>query len=651
MNAKINIFLPKQKIHNFITHFYSRQIVPPMRKKIVTILAASFLLLHGNVFPEELTISRIIVYLEGAEISSKSEIQLLEGKNEITFEGLSPYLDPASVQITGSGFRVLSVSRGFYTVLDDEAYKDSLQIFEDQISELEKQRRQKQATVRILEKEENVLEANRKLVGEGGIAPSDLQRGLEYFFDRIKNIENQRLLINEEILEVNHQVKALHEQKSRLKQPEEKAFSSLTFVLQADRQAKIPIEVRYWVGQARWFPSYDIFAEDGTLELSYNANIRQQSGTDWEKVDLTVSSASPVKSQSLPRIMPYYLRFGRPTMPGTPLSDLPRAHDIGIRQVSGQVLDATDNKLLPGVSVVVAQTTVGAVTDMNGEYRLQLPSDARMLEFRFIGMQSQQQAIHSPVINVRMEPDFFALEEVMVVGYGIAEDADMMRAQRAEIPGRQRPQAPPSLAVGYQTSFAYDIDLPYDIPSSEEPAQVEIKRIEIPAIMRYQAAPGLEEAVFLTAQIPDWEQYNLLDGEANLYIDNQYMGRSILETRTTDDTLSISLGRDESIIIRRERQREFEQKRFWTNRVREERIWQTAIRNNKNETITIQVFDQVPISQTSDNKVDVVDISGASINNETGIVNWTLTIDPGETAEVIVRYTVEYPRDRHLVID
>jgi prefoldin subunit 5 len=621
-----------------------------MLKIPVTILATIVMLFQGNLFSDELSINQVIVYLEGAEISNEAEIHLLQGKNEITFKGLSPYLDPASVQIAGGGFRVLSVSRGIYTVLDDEAYKDSLQMFDDQISELEKQRRQTQVSLTVLQKEENMLEANRKLVGDGGMAPADLQKALEYFFDRIKNIENQRLIVNEEVLEINHQVKALQQQKRDLRQPEEEVFSSLTFVLQADREAKIPIEVRYGVGQAGWFPSYDIFAADGTLELSYNANIRQQSGTDWKGVDLTVSSASPVKSQSLPRIMPYYLRFGRPTIPGGPLSDLPRAHDLGIRQVSGQVLDATDNAPLPGVSVVVAGTTVGAITDMNGEYRLQLPSDARLLEFRFIGMQSQQQAIHSPVINIKMEPDHVALQEV-VVAYGIAEDADMMQTQRAEFSARQRPQAPPSLAVGYQTSFAYEIDLPYDIPSSEEPSLVEIKRIEIPAIMRYQAAPKLEETVFLTAQIPEWEQYNLLDGEANLYIDNQYMGRTILETRTTDDTLSVSLGRDESIIIRRERQREFEQKRFWTNRVREERIWQTAVRNNKNEAITIEVFDQVPISQTSDIKVDVVDISGASINNETGIVNWTLTIGPGETAEVLVRYTVEYPRDRHLIIE
>jgi hypothetical protein len=125
----------------------------------------------------------------------------------------------------------------------------------------------------------------------------------------------------------------------------------------------------------------------------------------------------------------------------------------------------------------------------------------------------------------------------------------------------------------------------------------------------------------------------------------------VLETRFLDDTLTLSLGRDESIVIKRKRQREYEQKRLWSNRTKEERMWHTAVRNTKKEKIMLELLDQVPVSQTSDIKVEIIDISGAEFDDETGILTWNLEVNPGETREVIVHYSVEYPRNRTVNLD
>ncbi len=611
-------------------------------------MTVTWLLAGSFAMAEDLNIRRATVFLDGAEVTAEAELNLRQGRNEITFHKLSPFMDPASLQIAGEGFRVLSISRGMDTTLDDKAYQDSLQMFTDQIRALEKKVREAESALRVLSREEAVLTANQKLTGEGGVAAGELQQALEFFFARLKAIENSRLGLTEQNRSLREDIQELEKKKAALIKPEEEVFSTVTLILQADATVKTPVEVRYMVSEAGWFPTYDIFADGNHLEISYNANIRQQSGEDWNAVNLIISSASPVRSQVLPRLQPYFLQFGRPA-PTPVAGDLPRAFDMGIRQVSGQVVDAFDQLPLPGVSIIVSGTSVGTVTDANGRYTLQLPSEARMLEYRFIGMITKREPIRSSVMNVVMESDVVALGELVVVGYGVKADADRLAARPDPRP--PRPQAPPSISLGYQTSFAYGIDIPYDIPSSDEPVQAEIKRLNIPAEMRYQAAPKLEEAAFLTARIADWEQYNLLDGEANLYIDNQFMGRNVLETRTIDDTLSISLGRDENIIINRKRQREYEQRRRWSNRVREERMWHTAVRNNKNESIVIELFDQVPVSRTADIRVEVINKSGATLTEETGILQWILEIQPGETAEVIVHYSVEYPRDRHLIIE
>jgi len=88
------------------------------------------------------------------------------------------------------------------------------------------------------------------------------------------------------------------------------------------------------------------------------------------------------------------------------------------RQVSGTVISAEDNQPIPGVSVYVKGTTVGTITNINGEYTLDVPSNATDLVFSFVGMKSLELPITGPVINATLEPDVLGLEEVLVVAYG-----------------------------------------------------------------------------------------------------------------------------------------------------------------------------------------------------------------------------------------
>ncbi|HDJ32495.1 MAG TPA: TonB-dependent receptor [Bacteroidetes bacterium] len=88
------------------------------------------------------------------------------------------------------------------------------------------------------------------------------------------------------------------------------------------------------------------------------------------------------------------------------------------RQVSGTVISAEDNQPIPGVSVYVKGTTVGTITNINGEYTLDVPSNATDLVFSFVGMKSLELPITGPVINATLEPDVLGLEEVLVIAYG-----------------------------------------------------------------------------------------------------------------------------------------------------------------------------------------------------------------------------------------
>ncbi|HDR51915.1 MAG TPA: SusC/RagA family TonB-linked outer membrane protein, partial [Mariniphaga anaerophila] len=90
-----------------------------------------------------------------------------------------------------------------------------------------------------------------------------------------------------------------------------------------------------------------------------------------------------------------------------------------VRRVTGTVTGADDGSPIPGVSVVIRGTTLGTVTNIDGEYTLQVPQESNVLIFSFVGMASQEVAIDGRTnINVVMESQTIGVDEVMVVAYG-----------------------------------------------------------------------------------------------------------------------------------------------------------------------------------------------------------------------------------------
>ena len=89
-------------------------------------------------------------------------------------------------------------------------------------------------------------------------------------------------------------------------------------------------------------------------------------------------------------------------------------------QIRGKVTSSEDGLPLPGVSVTVKGTTIGVSTQTDGTFTIQAPSNATALEFRFIGMMQVEVPIQGrTTIDVTMEPDRLAMDEVIVTAIGI----------------------------------------------------------------------------------------------------------------------------------------------------------------------------------------------------------------------------------------
>ena len=98
------------------------------------------------------------------------------------------------------------------------------------------------------------------------------------------------------------------------------------------------------------------------------------------------------------------------------------------RTVTGQVLDETGTPMI-GVSVLVKGTSVGTVTDFDGNFTLNLPSNSNTLEFSYIGYNPKVVTVgNNTQFNIKLDPDTQALDEVVVIGYGTVKKRDLTGA-------------------------------------------------------------------------------------------------------------------------------------------------------------------------------------------------------------------------------
>ncbi|MCD6010450.1 MAG: mucoidy inhibitor MuiA family protein [Flavipsychrobacter sp.] len=240
---------------------------------------------------------------------------------------------------------------------------------------------------------------------------------------------------------------------------------------------------------------------------------------------------------------------------------------------------------------------------------------------------------------------------------------DQSRASRAYSANRYKSAESPSVASGganmeqssineYVTidnsgvNTTFDIELPYTIPSDSKQHLVAIKRFELPATYRYYSVPKLDKDVFLQAKITNWEDLNLLPGTTNIFYEGTYVGQGAIDPRNVKDTMVVSLGRDKKIVVKRVRNTKLRSVKYIGTNVRETFAYTITLRNARKEIINLTIQDQQPISNDNSIVIEEKDLGNSEYNETTGLMNWTVTLNPNESKELNFGYTVKYPKGK-----
>ncbi|NJB70019.1 TonB-dependent SusC/RagA subfamily outer membrane receptor [Saonia flava] len=194
------------------------------------------------------------------------------------------------------------------------------------------------------------------------------------------------------------------------------------------------------------------------------------------------------------------------------------------------------------------------------------------------------------------------------------------------------------------TSTEFKIKKTYSIASDGDITAIEINTHQLDATYEYFAAPILNENVFLTAQFKNWEQYNLMPGEANLYFEGGYAGKTVIDPYKTTKEMVVSLGIDPNVTVERKQNKNFKSKSFTGSTRILDRTYDIEVKNNKGIAINLKLMDRIPLSQNKEIKVDDIETYTADYDEKKGLLTWKINLASQETKKESFSFQVKYPR-------
>lgn len=197
-----------------------------------------------------------------------------------------------------------------------------------------------------------------------------------------------------------------------------------------------------------------------------------------------------------------------------------------------------------------------------------------------------------------------------------------------------------------QLNITFDIDIPYTILSNNKEHSVALKDTQLPATYSYVTIPKLDTNAYLVAKIKNYGDYNILPGEANVIFEGMYVGKTFVNANTNEDELRLSLGKDQNISVTRTMINDKSGSKTLSSRKVQDFVYEISVRNNKKESISIIVEDQIPISSNSDIEVTLSDKGGAKVEDEKGKLTWNINLKSNETKKIRFGYQIKSAKDK-----
>ncbi|MEP7377914.1 MAG: mucoidy inhibitor MuiA family protein [Chitinophagaceae bacterium] len=621
-----------------------------MRILLSATLLCLFIDAHSQVkkIPAETTIENVTIFSSGARVERTSTIGISPGRSEISFAGLSNQLDQQSVQLQADANITLLSVQATKDFLSERKIDQEEKNFIEHTTSLKDKLDLDMKLLEVYKNEEAMLVKNQAIGGQSGVKTTELKDALDLQRQRLTEVYQKQLEIQKRIAEEQADSERSKSQLQEISKKRDSINYVVTALVESKETRNIKFQLLYNIKDAGWYPAYDVRIKNITDPLSVlmNANVFQRSGETWKNISLLLSTGNPNDNATPSQLQPWMPGFYDPSVSF-------RSQGVIQGAATGRITDEKDEPIA-NVSVNVKGTSNGTITDANGFFKIQNFASNSSIIVSGVGFESKQVAIKPGYFTIILKQSSQALTEVVVTGYGALQGtaAGVEISDNKFLKDKKQSIQTVTVATQYQpTTTVYKIDDKYTLETDGKTTKIGIREFDVPAVYDYFSAPKIDPSGFLTAKIINWQDYDLQSGEASLYFEGTYLGKTYIDLGSVGDTLPLSLGKDNGVKVSRKLVKEFSSKRFIGSNRTETRQYEISVRNTKREAVNITVTDQFPVSTSKEIDVNDQKAPGAEADKETGITVWTMTLQPGQEKKLNISYSVKYPKDRRVVLE
>lgn len=473
-------------------------------------------------------IEGVTIYSSSANIKYSSNTPLKKGKNTIIFTNLTPNIieNSTQIKIENKDIKILSVTEqiNFQSKYDNnqaQKIKDSIEKVNDEISIIDYQ-------IDANRKEKELLFKSESIGGlSNGVKVDEIEKAANFFHDRYLRLNEEDFQLQKKKSSLNRNLNLLESKLRNLTSQSSKQVSEIVVDVLSQKDIKTEVLLSFITPNAGWAPVYDINYNGVAtpLSLNFKANIFNATNTDWNNVNIKLSTASPT------------IGFNIPTL--------------------------DDNS-----------------------------------------SQSVKQDINYNNSNISFK----------------------------------------SVEVSTNTE-EYEIESKRNILSNGKPYLIDVKTFEIKSDFSFLVIPKLDNHAFLLANIPSWNNYNLMSATTNIYNHGTYLGKTFLNTVTNNDTLQVYLGKDNEIQCHRKEITNDNLNKMIGNSITSKADISITIINNHPNEVKIKMLDQIPPFFDDDEiKINVHNLDQSLISETDGIITWYFNLQNKEQKNITFDYNIKYPK-------
>ena len=259
------------------------------------------------------------IYSNSAELNHTASATIPSGTSEIVIKNVADYVNENTIQIGApANVTVLSVqfTRNFISEYEiDESnpmikrVRDSVMLIEKEMGKIANEKVSYSKTIDLLDKNQNVAGQN------SGLNVTELIKLVDYYRAKRNELSNLVDVLYEKENKLKDKLAKLNSKLELNTQKQEKTSQGkLVLQVMTDAASSVNLDINYITANASWSPFYDLRADNinSPINLMYKAKVVQNTGIDWKKVKLTLSSGNPNQNNTAPILQAWFLRYGYP---------------------------------------------------------------------------------------------------------------------------------------------------------------------------------------------------------------------------------------------------------------------------------------------------------------------------------------------------